>query len=31
VAIVPAANGYIDAYATGVTNLILDISAYFAA
>jgi len=29
-AIVPAANGAIDAYAAGSTQLILDISGYFA-
>ena len=29
-AIVPTANSYIDAYAEGLTQLILDISGYFA-
>jgi hypothetical protein len=29
-AIVPTTNGYIDAYASGLTQLVLDISAYFA-
>jgi YVTN family beta-propeller protein len=29
-AIVPTINGYIDAYASGLTQLVLDISAYFA-
>jgi hypothetical protein len=29
-AIVPANNGSVDAYANGTTNLILDISSYFA-
>ena len=29
-AIVPTSNGSIDAYAAGMTQLILDISAYFA-
>jgi hypothetical protein len=29
-AIVPTSNGYIDAYASGLTQLIVDISGYFA-
>jgi hypothetical protein len=29
-AIVPTGNGYIEAYALGLTQLILDISSYFA-
>jgi hypothetical protein len=29
-AIVPTTNGKIDAYASGITQLILDISSYFA-
>ena len=29
-AIVPTTNGYIDAYASGLTQLVLDISSYFA-
>ena len=29
-AIVPTSNGYIDAYASGLTQLVLDISSYFA-
>ena len=29
-AIVPASNGSIDAYAAGLTQLIVDISSYFA-
>jgi hypothetical protein len=27
---VPTSNGYIDAYASGLTQLVLDISSYFA-
>ena len=29
-AIVPTSNGWIDAYAAGLTQLLLDISSYFA-
>jgi hypothetical protein len=29
-ALVPTSNGYIDAYACGLTQLVLDISSYFA-
>ena len=29
-AIVPTTNGTVDAYANGTTNLILDLSSYFA-